>query len=90
MTADRESQLLAEIARRDDEIAALKAENRFLQEKIDALVRRIFGASSEKIDPDQMEFEGLSRADFGGTRGQAVGELGVRRHEKLMNACLAS
>ncbi len=34
--------------------AQLKAENRFLRDKIDLLVRRIFGSSSEKLDDNQM------------------------------------
>lgn len=32
----------------------LKAENRLLRDKVDLLVRRVFGSSSEKIDPDQL------------------------------------
>lgn len=59
MSDDRETQLLAEIAKRDDQIAALKAENRFLSEKIDALVRRVFGSSSEQMNSAQLELEGL-------------------------------
>lgn len=59
MSDDRETQLLEEIAKRDDQIAALKAGNRFLSEKIDALVRRVFGSSSEQMNAAQMELEGL-------------------------------
>jgi transposase len=33
----------------------LRAENKLLREKVDKLVRRIFGKSSEKIDPAQLE-----------------------------------
>jgi len=58
MTDDREAQLLEEIAKRDellarqgDKIAALEAETRFLREKIDALVRRVFGSRREKRTP---------------------------------------
>jgi transposase len=36
------------------ENALFKAENRFLRDKIDLLVRRIFGSSSEKLDDSQM------------------------------------
>jgi len=32
----------------------LTAENRLLRDKVDLLVRRVFGSSSEKIDPDQL------------------------------------
>lgn len=59
MSDDRETYLLNEIAKRDDENAALKAEIRFLNEKIDALVRRVFGSSSEQMSAAQMELEGL-------------------------------
>ena len=59
MSDDREAQLLEEIAKRDDEIAALRAENRFLSEKIDLLVKRVFGSSSEQMNSAQMELEGL-------------------------------
>jgi transposase len=59
MSEDRETQLLEEIARRDEENAALKAEIRFLNEKINLLVKRIFGSSSEQMSAAQMELEGL-------------------------------
>ena len=59
MSDDREAQLLEESAKRDDEIAALRAEIRFLNEKIDALVKRVFGSSSEQMNSAQMELEGL-------------------------------
>lgn len=36
-------------------VAALQKENSLLRQKIDALVRRIFGSSSEKVDPAQLE-----------------------------------
>lgn len=59
MSEDREAKLLEELTRRDEEIAALKAENRFLKEKINALVRRVFGSSSEQLGAGQLELEGL-------------------------------
>lgn len=37
------------------ENAILKEENRFLQQKVHFLVRRIFGVKSEKIDPNQLQ-----------------------------------
>lgn len=62
MSEDREAQLLRMIAERDEALArfeekntALETEVRFLREKIDALVRRVFGASSEKLDASQLE-----------------------------------
>ena len=33
----------------------LKRENGLLKEKIDRLIRRIFGVKSEKLDPGQLE-----------------------------------
>lgn len=66
MTPEREAQLLrllaekdAELARRDERIADLQTELRFMREKVDLLVRRIFGRSSEQIDPAQLLLEGL-------------------------------
>ena len=35
-------------------VEALRQENKLLREKIDLLVRRVFGASSEKLDTDQL------------------------------------
>lgn len=37
------------------EVEALRLENKLLREKIDGLVRRLFGASSEKLDPGQLQ-----------------------------------
>ena len=34
---------------------AAQKENTLLRQKIDALVRRVFGASSERLDPAQLE-----------------------------------
>ncbi len=44
MNPDREKQLLEKIARRDQRIA-------LLEQKLDALVKRLFGSKSEVIDP---------------------------------------
>ena len=41
-------------ARLTKENEALHQENKLLREKIDLLVRRVFGASSEKMDTDQL------------------------------------
>jgi transposase len=46
--SSREEELL-------QQIALLKEENALLRQKIDLLVRRIFGSSSEKLDPKQLE-----------------------------------
>jgi transposase len=47
MSDAREAELLAVIER-------LEQENRLLREKIDLLIRRMFGSSSEKLDPAQL------------------------------------
>jgi transposase len=52
--------LRQEIAQRDGIIAELRAENALLRQKVDLLVRRVFGSSSEKLDPHQLELLILS------------------------------
>jgi transposase len=47
--------LRAEVATLRADLAAARQENTLLRQKIDALVRRVFGASSERIDPAQLE-----------------------------------
>lgn len=39
-----------------------RQENALLRQKVEALVRRVFGASSERIDPAQLELLQLSAA----------------------------
>jgi transposase len=48
MTTEREQELL-------EENAKLRQENALLRQKVDLLVKRIFGAGSEKLDPKQLE-----------------------------------
>lgn len=48
MNSDRDQQLLPEIAKRDAIIAHQAGEIALLKQSIDALTRRIFGATSEK------------------------------------------
>jgi len=50
------------ISRRDERIAALEKENALLQQKVDALVRRIFGSSSEPFNPNQPDLFGFTPA----------------------------
>jgi transposase len=50
MTSEREQELLAIIEAKDQRI-------KLLEQKVDLLVRRIFGSSSEKLDPGQMELK---------------------------------
>lgn len=40
---------------KDAIIAQLRAENELLREKIDLILRRLYGPSSEKLDPEQLE-----------------------------------
>ncbi len=49
------AELIAEIGKRDAQIAELRRENALLHQKVDLLVRRIFGKSSETLSPDQLE-----------------------------------
>ena len=49
--------LLEERAVSRSQIDQLKTENRLLQEKIQCLMKRLFGSSSEKLSPDQLELE---------------------------------
>ncbi len=51
----REAELTAALAASQQQVVELKQENEILRLKIDALVRRIFGVKSEKIDPAQLE-----------------------------------
>ncbi|MEI8235465.1 MAG: transposase domain-containing protein [Verrucomicrobiota bacterium] len=48
MTSEREQELLQENAQ-------LRQENALLKQKVDLLIKRIFGAGSEKMDPRQLE-----------------------------------
>ena len=52
---DEKTFLLDQIAQRDEVIARQAAEIIVLKQTIDALCRRIFGVSSEKLDPAQLE-----------------------------------
>ena len=36
-------------------VSTLQKENSLLRQKIDALIRRVFGSSSERMDPAQLE-----------------------------------
>lgn len=55
MDAEREQFLLDEIAKRDAIIERQAAEILVLRQAIDALTRRVFGVSSEKLDSAQLE-----------------------------------
>jgi len=55
MDSAREAELLEIIRQKDEEIARLRSHVVLLEQKIDLLVRRIFGASSEKLNAAQLE-----------------------------------
>jgi transposase len=48
-------QLLAALRQRDQQIEELEKENALLRQKVDLLIRKVFGASSEKLDPSQLD-----------------------------------
>ena len=49
------SQAPDEVTQLRDTVASLQKENSLLRQKIDALIRRYFGSSSERLDPGQLE-----------------------------------
>jgi transposase len=54
MTA-REAELTQQLEQALQVIGSLQRENELLRQKVDLLVRRVFGSSSEKLDPGQLE-----------------------------------
>jgi transposase len=50
----REAELSEQLARAAAQLVELQGENKLLREKIDALIKRLYGAQSEKIDPGQL------------------------------------
>lgn len=72
---DERQHLLGEIARRDEVIARQAAEILVLRQTIDALVRRVFGKASEKLDPAQLQFMlGLGEVVTPPDTGEAAGD----------------
>lgn len=55
MASSREAQLLQKLQEAEAQNARLAQENALLRQKIDSLVKRIFGASSEKLDAAQLD-----------------------------------
>lgn len=53
-------ELLEKLAERDEKIAALEKENLLLRQKVDALVRKVFGSSSEAFQPNQPDLFGFT------------------------------
>ena len=50
----REKELSEELARATAELSEARTENKLLREKVDALIQRLFGAQSEKLDAAQL------------------------------------
>jgi transposase len=61
-----EEQYLEEIEQRDLRIAALENENKLLREKVDLLVKKVFGSSSEKLNSAQLTLLGLNEENVPG------------------------
>lgn len=53
MTA-REAELTQQLAQSQEALAAAVQQNELLRQKVELLIRRVFGASSEKLDPNQL------------------------------------
>lgn len=51
----REAELSRQLAECQEALAQSRRENALLRQKIDLLVRRVFGVSSERLDPTQLE-----------------------------------
>ena len=51
----REKELTSQLEQCQQALAAALRENTLLRQKIDLLVRRVFGSSSEQLDPAQLE-----------------------------------
>jgi len=61
MTA-REAELTQKLAETQQALAAALRENQLLRQKVDLLVRRVFGSSSEKLDAAQLQLLQLAEA----------------------------
>src|ERR1700722_9729959 len=71
-----ENTLLRErIALLDERGRLLTQENAFLRQKVDLLVRRVFGVSSEKLDPSQLDLF-LLQAENAPGKSEASSALG--------------
>jgi len=63
MASLSKAQLIRELEKRDEEIRQLQAENALLRQKMDLLIRRVFGRSSEKLSPGQLDLFLVSEED---------------------------
>ncbi len=85
MDSAREQHLLDEIAKRDAIIERQAAEIVALRQTIDALSRKIFGVSSEKLDPAQLELllEGIEAKKPDAAVPDAAGPAAeIKNHKK--------
>jgi len=53
--SSREAQLQAKVQEQERELTRLRQENALLRQKVDLLSRKIFGCSSEKLSPGQLQ-----------------------------------
>ena len=74
MKDEREKQLLEMLKQRDQRIEELEKENALLRQKIDLLIRKVFGSSSEKLDPSQFDLFLLTTENTSG-KSQASSAL---------------
>jgi transposase len=72
MSPQREAQLLEQLRLKDEENARLRMQIKLLEQKIDLLVKRVFGASSEKLDAAQLQLL-LAMEEPGGPKSEASG-----------------
>lgn len=70
----REAELTRQLEQALQAIAALQRENQLLREKVNLLVRRVFGSSSEKMDPAQLQLL-LSGAELAEVVTEAQAEV---------------
>jgi transposase len=61
MTA-REAELTEQLAQSQEALAAAVRENQLLRQKVDLLIRRVFGSSSEKLEVGQLQLLQLAEA----------------------------
>jgi transposase len=73
MSDPRETELLRQIEERDARLKQLEQERGLLQQRIDQLLRQIYGARSEKVNPDQMQLllQGLHTPGPGEGKGSS-------------------
>ena len=78
MTA-REAELTQQLAECQQALAAALRENQLLRQKVDLLVRRVFGSSSEKLDWAQLQLLQLSEAPAGCRTSASCAQPGTPR-----------